>query len=46
MARNTKRFTPERILLIFTAFLALAAIVSVRDCRSRSRLEWSVPVKE
>jgi hypothetical protein len=46
MARNTKRFTPERILLIFTAFLALAAAVSVRDCRARSRLEWTVPVKK
>jgi hypothetical protein len=41
---NTRRATPEKVLFVFAAFLLLAVIVSVRDCRARDRIEWSVPV--
>ncbi len=44
MATNVRRFTPERFLWAFAAFLLLVAIVSVRYCLLRDRLEWIVPV--
>lgn len=41
---NTRRATPERVLLLFAAFALLAALSTVRDCRLRERLESAVPV--
>jgi len=41
---NARRATPERVLLIFTAFVLLAAVAAVRDCRNRTRIETAVPV--
>jgi len=43
---NTRRATPERVLLLFVAFALLAAVSTVRDCRRRDRLESTVPVVE
>jgi hypothetical protein len=41
---NIRRATPERVLLLFIAFLLLAAVSAVRDCRRRDLMESSVPV--
>lgn len=41
---NIRRATPERVLLLFAAFLLLAALSSVRDWRRRAELESAVPV--
>lgn len=43
MPENPRRFTPEKVLFIFAAFLLLAVLASVRDCRERDRLEWIEP---
>ena len=41
---NTRRATPERVLLLFAAFVLLAALSAVRDSRRRAELEHAVPV--
>ncbi len=43
MSANTRRATPERTLLIFAAFVLLAAVSAVKDCRRREALEQVVP---
>ena len=43
---NTRRATPERVLLLFAAFALLAALSAVRDCRRRHQLETTVPAQE
>ena len=40
---NTRRATPERVLLLFTAFVLLASLSMIRDCRRREQLESAVP---
>ena len=44
MATNLRRFTPERFLWAFAGFLLLVAIVSVRYCILREKVEWTAPV--
>jgi hypothetical protein len=46
MSGNFARLTPEKLLFVFAAFMALAAIAGVRDFRARDRLEWVAPVHE
>ena len=41
---NTRRATPERVLLLFAAFVLLAAFSATRDARRRATLEHAVPV--
>jgi hypothetical protein len=41
---NTRRATPERVLILFAAFMLLTALSTVRDCRRRGQLETAVPV--
>lgn len=42
---NSRRATPERVLLLFAAFVLLAAISAVRDARRRATLEHAVPLR-
>jgi hypothetical protein len=44
MTLNTRRATPERTLLLFVAFVLLAAVSAVKDCRQRTQFEQTVPV--
>ena len=44
MATNTRRFTPERFLWAFAAFLLLVTIVSVRYCALKQKIEWIAPI--